>query len=276
MNPRDLKLLWEVATSGSVTRAAERAHISQPAASAAIRQIEEQLGFELFTRDKRRLVLTPKGRALLPEISNALAALSSLDRLSDELRTDTAHRIVIASTATAGTTVLPPAVRFLRELMPKARIVVTTSLSVEIASMVAEQRVDFGLVVGDLVPQGCGVADIGALGLFAIMRPDADLASHTRISLQALSERSFITLDRRLQIGSLAARKFEEAGLTFSPSVEVTQFSAACAFAEAGYGIAILMRSAFRWRASSGSSPDRWTCPTRFRSACCGRRRRHS
>ena len=240
MNPRDLRLLWEVATSGSVTRAAERTRISQPAASAAIRQIEEQLGFELFTRDKRRLVLTPKGRALLPEISNALAALSSLDRLTDELRTDTAHRITIACTTSASTTVVPPAARCLREAMPRARIVVRTGLSVDIATMVAEQRVDFGVVVGDLVPQGCGVADIGSLGLYAIMPPETDLASQARVSLHALSERDFITLDRKLQIGALAARKFEEAGLTFSPTVEVMQFSAACAFAEAGYGIAIL------------------------------------
>ena len=239
MNRRDIRLLWEVATSGSVTRAAERLHVSQPAASAAIRQIEEQLGFTLFTRDKRRLELTPKGRALLPEISNALAAMSSLDRLADELRTDTAQRIAIACTASS-TTVLPRAIRFLHEQMPKARIVVRTGLSVDIASMVAEQRVDFGIVVGDLVPQGCGVADIGSLGLYAIMLPDTDLAAQERIPLQAFGARSYITLDRKLQIGSLTARKFEEAGLTFSPAVEVMQFNAACAFAEAGYGIAIL------------------------------------
>jgi DNA-binding transcriptional LysR family regulator len=239
MNRRDIKLLWEVATSGSVTRAAERLHVSQPAASAAIRQIEEQLGFALFTREKRRLELTPKGQALLPELSNALAALSSLDRLSDELRTDTAQRIGIACTASS-TTVVPRALRFLREQLPKARIVVRTGLSLDIASMVAEQRVDFGIVVGDLVPQGCGVADIDSLGLYAIMRPDADLAAAERIALQAFADRPYITLDRKLHIGSLTARKFEEAGLTFNPSVEVMQFNAACAFAEDGYGVAIL------------------------------------
>jgi DNA-binding transcriptional LysR family regulator len=176
---------------------------------------------------------------LLPEISNALAALSSFDRLADELRSDTAQRISIACTASS-TTVVPRAIRFLREQMPKARVVVRTGLSVDIAGMVAEQRVDFGIVVGDLVPQGCGVADIGSLGLYAIMLPDTDLAAQERIPLQAFAARPYITLDRKLQIGSLTARKFEEAGLTFNPAVEVMQFNAACAFAEAGYGIAIL------------------------------------
>lgn len=49
-----------------------------------------------------------------------------------------------------------------------------------------------------------------------------------------------ITLARQLQIGSLTARKFEEVGLPFAPAVEVMHFSAACAFAEAGYGVAVL------------------------------------
>jgi DNA-binding transcriptional LysR family regulator len=47
-------------------------------------------------------------------------------------------------------------------------------------------------------------------------------------------------LARQLQIGSLTARKFEEAGLSFSPVVEVMQFSSACAFVQAGHGVAIL------------------------------------
>jgi DNA-binding transcriptional LysR family regulator len=240
MNAREIKLLWEVVATGSVTRAAERVHMSQPAASAAIRQIETQLGFDLFTREKRRLALTAKGSSLLPEVSNTVAALASLDRLADELRADTTRRINIGCIAPAATTILPAATRVLRQQMPEARIVVRIDLAVEIAGMVAEQRVDFGLVVGDTLPQGAGVADVAALSLYAVMPPNADLASHASISLQSLSAHPYITLARQLQIGSLTARKFEEAGLAFSPAVEVMQFSAACAFAEAGYGVAVL------------------------------------
>jgi DNA-binding transcriptional LysR family regulator len=240
MNKRDLKLLWEVATTGSVTKAAERVHMSQPAASAAIRVIEQRLGFEIFTRDKRRLELTPKGRMLLPELSNALAALASLDRLSEELKVEFASRITIGSIAPAATTILPLAISALRKELPDARIVVRTALAVDIANMVDEQRVDFGLVVGDTLPQGAGVADIAVLSLYAVMLPSCALATLSSVSLQALSKHPYITLARQLQIGALAARRFEESGLSFSPSVEVMQFSSACAFAEAGQGVAIL------------------------------------
>lgn len=240
MNRREISLLWEVARTGSVTQAAERVHMSQPAASATIRQIEDRLGFALFTREKRRLQFTPKGRALLPEISNTLAALSSLDRLSEELRIEGANRVTIGCIASAATTVLPQATRVFRDAMPEARIVIRTGMSMDIANMVAEQRVDFGLVVGDALPHGCGVADITSLGLHAVMTPDAELASSESITLSQLSHQPYIALARQLQIGALTARKFEEAGLSFSPAVEVMQFSSACAFVQAGHGVAIL------------------------------------
>lgn len=240
MNKKEIALLWEVARTGSVTQAAEATHMSQPAASAAIRQIEERVGFALFTREKRRLVFTPKGRAMLPEISNTLAAHSSLDSLVEELRLEGARRVIVGSIASAATTVLPQAAQVFRDALPQARMVVRTGMSVDIANMVAEQRVDFGLVVGDDLPQGCGSADIAALGLYAIMRAEDPLAASSSITLEQVNARPYIALARQLQIGALLARKFEEASMTFSPTIEVMQFSSACSFVQAGNGVAVL------------------------------------
>lgn len=252
MNRREIRLLWEVARTGSVTRASERVQMSQPAASATIRALEERVGFALFTREKRRLEFTPKGRTLLPEISNALAALSSLDRLTEELRVEAASRVTIACVAAAATTMLPLALHVLRERMPNARLVVRTGMSLEIVNMVAEQRVDFGIVVGDAVTPEGGVADICTLSLHAVMRLDSPLVEHDRVSLQSLSNQPCISLARHLHLGTLAARRFEEAGLAFNPVVEVTHFSSACAFAEAGYGIAILDSSSLPYASRIG------------------------
>ena len=240
MNKREIALLWEVATTGSVTRAAERVHISQPAASAALKSIEERLGFPLFSRDKRRLSLTAKGRSLLPELSNALAALESLDRLSKELAVDMTSQINIGCVAPASTTVLPAAVRCLRDSMPQARIVIRSALAEDLANMVAERRLDFGIVIGDAVPPGTGVVDIASLRLYGLMPKGFALAGRSKLSLSELSQHPYITLSRQLQIGSLIARKFEEADFVYSPAVEVMQSSSACSFAEAGYGVALL------------------------------------
>lgn len=78
------------------------------------------------------------------------------------------------------------------------------------------------------------------LGLHAVMRPDDELASTGPISLAVMSQRPYITLARQLPIGALTARSFEKAGFAYRPSVEVMQFTAACGFVEAGFGVAIL------------------------------------
>lgn len=76
MHP-DLRLLRyfiAVAEELNFTRAAERLYIAQPSLSAAIRQLERQIGVQLFDRDTRRVVLTAAGHAMLPHARDALAA----------------------------------------------------------------------------------------------------------------------------------------------------------------------------------------------------------
>src|SRR5919202_4007157 len=62
-----------VAETGNVTRAAERLHISQPSLSAAIKQLESQLGVELLARHGRRVTITPAGELLLRRGRDLLA-----------------------------------------------------------------------------------------------------------------------------------------------------------------------------------------------------------
>lgn len=66
ISPRQLEVFVQVATLGSVRAAAERLHLTQPAASMALRGMEHQLGAALFDRTRGRLQLNPRGRELLP------------------------------------------------------------------------------------------------------------------------------------------------------------------------------------------------------------------
>src|SRR5436190_1329727 len=61
---RLIRYFVTVADEGNVTKAARRLHIAQPSLSAALRQLETQLGVELFRRDGTRLALTPAGALL--------------------------------------------------------------------------------------------------------------------------------------------------------------------------------------------------------------------
>ena len=240
MKHREMLLLWEVGKTGSVTHAAERVHISQPAASALLRQLEERLGFALFDRSKRRLEFTAKGRALLAEVANALAALDAVSRLALTMRTESTPRIAVGSVASIAATVLPAAVRRLTEAMPGAVLTVRTAVSLEIASLVAEQRVDFGVVVGEGMQDGPGCRLVAPLPLMCIVPGDHPLATLAAVSIDQLVAQPYVVLGRQFAVGSVTAQVIESAGHRYSPVVEVMQFSAACAFVEAGWGVAVL------------------------------------
>ncbi len=85
MELRQLGYFVAVARERSFTRAAERLHLAQPGISHQIRQLEAELGSELFDRSAKPVRLTPAGRALLPHAAGALDAVDagrdSLDRL---------------------------------------------------------------------------------------------------------------------------------------------------------------------------------------------------
>ena len=65
LNYHHLLYFWAVANEGSLRRASELLHVSQPSISAQLKQLEQSLGAPLFTRTTRRLVLTDTGQKVL-------------------------------------------------------------------------------------------------------------------------------------------------------------------------------------------------------------------
>jgi DNA-binding transcriptional LysR family regulator len=240
MKPREMLLVWEVNRTGSVTGAAERVAMTQPSASAMLRALEERLGFALFERTKRRLTFTVKGRALLPEIANTLAAMDNLSRLTESLRTEAPERVVIGSVATLAATLLPFGVARLRARLPQAQISVRTAMSLEIESMVAEGRVDFGLVVREPHPAAPGCRHIASLPLYCVLLPSHPLAQCSSVEMADIAKVPYVSLGRQFTVGGVAARMLASIGERYSPTVEVMHFSTACAFVKHGGYVAVL------------------------------------
>src|SRR5512136_880947 len=88
-----LKGFSAVAGHGHLTRAAERLHVSQPALSAQIKALEDELGVELFERVPTGMALTSAGKRLLPTARNVIAAAQALQGEARVLRGEVAGRI---------------------------------------------------------------------------------------------------------------------------------------------------------------------------------------
>jgi len=99
---RQLRSFRSTALAGSVRGAAERLAMAPSAVSQQIRALEEELRLELFTRDRRRLVLTPTGRELLVDVERVFESLGDLDDRVTELRDSRSRRLVIGYFSSAG------------------------------------------------------------------------------------------------------------------------------------------------------------------------------
>lgn len=80
-----LRAFAAVARSGSVSRAAEQLHLSQPAVSLQLKAMADQTGLQLFVRKARGLELTLDGIALLPQVERVLSSLAELNQATDRL-----------------------------------------------------------------------------------------------------------------------------------------------------------------------------------------------
>ncbi len=100
LNYHHLGYFWTVARAGHLTRAAEQLHISQSALSVQIRQLEQQLGHELFRREGRRLVLTETGSLVLNYADTIFGAGRELESVLREGKGGGSRLLRIGSTAT--------------------------------------------------------------------------------------------------------------------------------------------------------------------------------
>lgn len=153
-----LRAFVAVARTGSVSRAAEQLHLTQPAVSLKLKQLQQHLGLTLFTRRPQGLTLTADGYALLPAAENALASALAFEQSASALHSTLRGKLKI------GTIVDPEFIRlgdFLSRLMARAPQLETElhhGMSGSVLADVEQGELDVGFF---LAPPGEGTANTG-------------------------------------------------------------------------------------------------------------------
>lgn len=181
---RHLSCFWEVARHKSVVAGADALHISQPAASKTIKELEDILGGALFDRSHRNLILSPLGDTFFRYAATALAALRqgiTAVRGADE---DPILRVGALPTVSAG--ILPKAVLSLLKDYPNHRCRIITGPNDYLLHQLRTAEVD--LVIGRMVqPEqmlGLSFEHLYFERVVMAVRPDHPLLSHTPFALR--------------------------------------------------------------------------------------------
>ena len=141
---RQLAVFAEVLKSGSTTQASQMLALSQSAVSAALTDLEGQLGVQLFDRVGKRLVVNEHGRLLYPR---ALALLEQATEIEQLFREDNGAIRVYAS-STIGNYILPEIIARYRRDFPGLPLEMSVGNSQDVINTVADFRVDIGLIEG--------------------------------------------------------------------------------------------------------------------------------
>ena len=143
---RDLELLDTLAEVGTLTAAAERLYVSQPALSQRLARMEERLGGPLFQRDGRRLRVTPAGVRMLASARTVLAELKSAERDIREIRAGRDRRVRFTAQCSTTYQWLPPVISALQREHPGTEVRIEQVAGDEPLAALLDDRVDVALV----------------------------------------------------------------------------------------------------------------------------------
>ncbi|HEX4214324.1 MAG TPA: LysR substrate-binding domain-containing protein [Candidatus Dormibacteraeota bacterium] len=135
----------EVARLGSVSRAADVLHVTQPTLTARLHSLEAELGVHLFIRTPKGMRLSDAGRAFLPFAERALTALSDGRRAVNDLERGLAGQLLLAAAPAVSTYLLPPVLARFVDRHPRVEVAVRTGHSEDVLQMVLREEVQIGL-----------------------------------------------------------------------------------------------------------------------------------
>jgi len=210
MRIEQLEYLAAVTQHGSLRRASERLHLSQPALSESVTKLERELKVTLLDRRRTGARISREGRELLPYMEDVLAAVGRLRSAAGDKRPDP-HVIRLATVHAATATLLVPAVRAFQASQPTATVEVVTLQQAQIDEGLAEGSVDLGLVNvldGDDAPAGLVGTDLLHGRPVAILPADHPLAALSQVTVDDLRRQRFVMMRTGSQMHRFAHRLF--------------------------------------------------------------------
>ena len=248
VNLQQLRYLCAVVDHGlNVSDAAAALFTSQPGISKQIRQLEDELGVEVFVRQGKRLAaLTPAGTIVVATARRALVELANLKRVAEEFRSDDEGELAIATTHTQARYVLPRVLKAFAARYPKVRLVLHQGNPRQVAEQTAAGEVDLGIATEalsdypDLVTLPC--YDWNRVVLVPNGHP---LASVQPLTLEAIAKHPIVTYDFAFTGRSQANAAFAAEGLT--PKVVLTALDADVikTYVSLGMGVGIVAQMAY-------------------------------
>ncbi len=254
MDLRGLARFVAVAESLHFGKAAAALSMAQPPLSRAIRSLEEELGVALFERNKKRVLLSDAGRAMLPEARAVLAAASRLAESARHAADGLRGELALAFVTIVDYSFLPPLLRRFSTALPGVRVSLLEATTDVQLTWLRQGKVDAGILLGPLVEAAASgraaeslvYQRLQAESLVLAMPEAHPLASASApLALARFADQSFISFPRQAapRLHDAITGACSEAGFSQRVVQEAIQMQTIISLVSAGMGVALVPES---------------------------------
>ncbi|MVO98527.1 LysR substrate-binding domain-containing protein [Paenibacillus lutrae] len=248
MELRQLQYFVKVARKQHMTQAAEELHVAQSAVSRQIRQLEEELGVQLFVQKGRNLQLTSAGRLFL---SRAEDILNDLDRAVIEIQEfldPEAGEIRVGFPHSVSMSILPSFISCFRQDHPNVKFRLRQGTYTSLIRDVMDGVIDLAIV------SPCPESHEHVKGevmlteeLFAVLPPSHPLAESVSIRLEQLREEPFVLFGEQYSLRPIVMNACQQAGFVPKIEFEGDETDTIRGLVAAGMGVSLLPELALRY-----------------------------
>lgn len=236
------KVFYTVAKCGSLTKAAEELYISQPAVSQAIKQLESQLGGQLFNRTHKGMELTETGgKQIFDTVEKALKLFDEAEKKYLELK-DTATGVIrICASDTVSTHFLLPYIKEYHEKYPEVNLVLENGTSQETIELLKNNKGDVGFVNLPVDDRDINLVDtVMHLHDTFVASDKFNTLKDKTVDLNNLQDYPLLMLELSSATRQAIVSFAHSQGVHLHPEIELSSLELMTSFAKNGIGIACI------------------------------------
>lgn len=252
MDLRQLRTFREIAEAGSLSRAADRLRIAQPALSRQIRLLEDEAGLALFARHGRGMALTEAGQELLARVAGPMRQLEGAIAEVRSLSGAVAGQVALGMMPTVAAVLAGPLSRRVAQRYPDISLRVVEGYTGHLIEWVQRGATDATLLYGRATDFHLPVRDLFVEGLVLVGPPGSGLSPDTPVTLAAAAHYPLVLPSRPHGLRAIVDAAAGRARITLNLRHEADSYLVLKDLVECGLGFAILPRSAIRREEAEG------------------------
>jgi LysR family transcriptional regulator for metE and metH len=250
---RHLSLVNEIASTGSVTRAAERLHLTQSALSHQLRDIESRLGMQLFLRLGKKMVLTPPGERVL---STAKRVLDDIGRTEEDLKLMSQNGkgvLRLCTQCNTGYHWLPPLLQSFHRKFPGVDVQIMVNATTRPIEALLEGQIDLAVVTSEIADKRLVSEPLFDDELVAVVSPAHPFAKRTAIQPEDFAEEHLIIYNADPEDSYTFTRILRPANVEPARVSQVPLTEAILELVKAGLGVSVMARWAIEPAIKTGT-----------------------